>query len=120
MCEWKFPITKDEPEKCGSESSLLQNVLEPAILLDKFPKARMDVYVIVLQDDERNGKKHKDESDTSDGAITVGLMLSLKQISASCEEREDDTGQPTRQFRSAWLDVRMPEEICEDVATETG
>jgi hypothetical protein len=25
-----------------------------------------------------------------------------------------------RQFRSAWLDVRMPEEICEDVATETG
>ena len=33
MCEWKFPITKDEPEKCGSESSLLQNVLEPAILL---------------------------------------------------------------------------------------
>ena len=21
MCEWKFPITKDEPEKCGSESS---------------------------------------------------------------------------------------------------
>ena len=31
MCEWKFPITKDEPEKCGSESSLLQNVLEPAI-----------------------------------------------------------------------------------------
>ena len=33
MCEWKFPITKDEPEKYGSESSLLQNVLEPAILL---------------------------------------------------------------------------------------
>ena len=33
MCEWKFPITKDEAEKCGSESSLLQNVIEPAILL---------------------------------------------------------------------------------------
>ncbi|KAK2190876.1 hypothetical protein NP493_65g00007 [Ridgeia piscesae] len=46
--------------------------------------------------------------------------MSLRQISASCEEREDDTGQPTRQFRSAWQDVRMPEEVCEDVATETG
>ncbi|KAK2149692.1 hypothetical protein NP493_2911g00006 [Ridgeia piscesae] len=40
--------------------------------------------------------KYKDESDTSYGAITMILMLSPKQISASSEEREDDTGQPTR------------------------
>ena len=33
MCECKFPVTKDDAEKCGSEYSLLQNVLEPAILL---------------------------------------------------------------------------------------
>ena len=41
-------------------------------------------------------QKHKDESNTTDGAITVGLMLSLRQISASSEESDDDTGQPTR------------------------
>ncbi|KAK2138065.1 hypothetical protein NP493_2643g00001 [Ridgeia piscesae] len=44
MCE-------HQPDKRGSEYSLLHNVLEPAMLLDKFLKTRMDVFVIVLQDD---------------------------------------------------------------------
>ncbi|KAK2175858.1 hypothetical protein NP493_702g03026 [Ridgeia piscesae] len=141
MCELKFATFScrkrrgHQPDKRDSEYSLLlQNALEPAIMLDKFPKARMDVFVIVLQDDgsalaaaiscasvalasagvemydlvagcsltlsgdvklldpstedEYTSEKQTDASDTSYGAVTVGLMPSLKQISALSQEGE--------------------------------
>ncbi|KAI0210969.1 Exosome complex component MTR3 [Lamellibrachia satsuma] len=141
MCELKFATFScqkrrgHQADKRDSEYSLLlQNALEPAILLDKFPKARMDVFVIVLQDDgsalaaaiscaavalasagvemydlvagcsltlsgdlklldpsteeEYTPEKQKDESNANYGAVTVGLMPSLNQISALSQEGE--------------------------------
>jgi exosome complex component MTR3 len=57
-CEVKFatfscPIRRQHQQDTEEKdfSAILQQALEPAILLEKFPKARMDVYVTVLQDD---------------------------------------------------------------------
>jgi len=58
-CEIKFATFSSSKKRRGHQSDaeerdlslILLQTMEPAVMLEKFPKARMDVFVTVLQDD---------------------------------------------------------------------